>query len=192
MTPEKGLWVAVLARAIEDALAASNALIRDEARAWFAGGQDFCLVCEHTGLDPDHVQRCITAAIERADVDGGKTILRELLANAEPAPQPKPEPLSRLRLTFAGKTLTLKEWSDETGIGLKTLRERMRRGWTLERMLTEEPGASAKKFNRWQHRNMKPAPGVGLDFGSDAPDRAPRVPQDSDELENSQTRSEPA
>ena len=41
-------------------------------------------------------------------------------------------------LTHAGKTQTLREWSDETGIGMPTLCYRLlKSGWSVERALTE-------------------------------------------------------
>lgn len=40
-------------------------------------------------------------------------------------------------LTLNGKTLTLAEWADETGIPYFTLHGRLRRGWTVERTLSE-------------------------------------------------------
>lgn len=39
-------------------------------------------------------------------------------------------------VTFAGQTLCLTEWSEVTGIKQSTLRERLRRGWPVERALT--------------------------------------------------------
>lgn len=43
-----------------------------------------------------------------------------------------------LNITFNGKTLTVAEWSDLTGIKYDTLRARLRYGWPVERALTEE------------------------------------------------------
>lgn len=41
------------------------------------------------------------------------------------------------RLVYNGRTQTLSEWSRETGIGKSTLRERLRRGWTVADALTK-------------------------------------------------------
>lgn len=42
------------------------------------------------------------------------------------------------QLTFNGKTQTLAEWAEETSIPYFTLNARLRRGWTIERTLSEE------------------------------------------------------
>jgi hypothetical protein len=39
-------------------------------------------------------------------------------------------------ITFRGETKTLSEWSEKTGIHLRTLSNRINRGWTVERALT--------------------------------------------------------
>jgi len=39
-------------------------------------------------------------------------------------------------VTFDGQTLHLPDWAEQTGINLKTLYTRLRRGWTVERALT--------------------------------------------------------
>jgi hypothetical protein len=41
------------------------------------------------------------------------------------------------RLEVNGETLTLAEWSERTGIGYTTIRERLRRGWSASRAVTE-------------------------------------------------------
>ena len=40
-------------------------------------------------------------------------------------------------LTFGGKTQTLAEWAEETGIPYFTLHARLRRGWPIEKTLSE-------------------------------------------------------
>lgn len=39
-------------------------------------------------------------------------------------------------LTFNGKTLTMKQWSDELGITYSTIEHRIKRGWSVEKTLT--------------------------------------------------------
>ena len=46
---------------------------------------------------------------------------------------------SNRRLTFNGETLTLTDWSRRTGLGVTTIRERLRRGWSVEVALTTPP-----------------------------------------------------
>jgi len=43
-------------------------------------------------------------------------------------------------LTFEGESLTVAEWSQRTGIRVKTLLERCRKGWSVEQVLTTPPG----------------------------------------------------
>jgi hypothetical protein len=45
---------------------------------------------------------------------------------------------SNRALAFHGKTQTLAEWSEELGIPYFTLHARLRRGWNVERVLSEE------------------------------------------------------
>jgi hypothetical protein len=45
-------------------------------------------------------------------------------------------------LTWKGETLTLAEWSQRTGTGVKTLLERCRKGWSVEQVLTTPPGGN--------------------------------------------------
>jgi hypothetical protein len=42
-------------------------------------------------------------------------------------------------LTHAGETLTVKQWSERTGIGIATIGYRLRKGWTVEQALTGAP-----------------------------------------------------
>lgn len=40
-------------------------------------------------------------------------------------------------ITFQGRTLSMAEWSDITGIGYTTIKQRLKYGWPAERALTE-------------------------------------------------------
>lgn len=42
---------------------------------------------------------------------------------------------NNLRITFEGVTLTLKEWSEKTGLNRRTISERLRRGWSEAKAL---------------------------------------------------------
>jgi hypothetical protein len=48
----------------------------------------------------------------------------------------EPKPKRQQTRTFNGKALTLKQWSQETGIGVPTIKYRLKRGWTVEQALT--------------------------------------------------------
>lgn len=50
----------------------------------------------------------------------------------------------RIFVPYAGKTLSLSDWSRETGIPVTVLRWRYFDGWSPERMLTEAPTQKAK------------------------------------------------
>jgi hypothetical protein len=55
---------------------------------------------------------------------------------------PKPQANNRrsnVFLTFNGKTKTLTQWSEETGIGMSTIRARVRVGWSIKDSLTIMP-----------------------------------------------------
>jgi hypothetical protein len=43
-------------------------------------------------------------------------------------------------LTWNGETLTVATWSQRTGIQVKTLLQRCRKGWSVEQVLTTPPG----------------------------------------------------
>jgi hypothetical protein len=45
-------------------------------------------------------------------------------------------------LTWNGETLTVATWSQRTGIHVRTLLQRCRKGWSVEQVLTTPPGAS--------------------------------------------------
>jgi hypothetical protein len=45
-------------------------------------------------------------------------------------------------LSWKGESFTLVEWSQRTGIRVRTLLERCRKGWSVEQGLTMPPGAS--------------------------------------------------
>lgn len=47
-------------------------------------------------------------------------------------------------VTYEGKTLTATQWSRIVGIPVSTIRSRIRRGWTAEQTLTEEPNPNRK------------------------------------------------
>lgn len=46
---------------------------------------------------------------------------------------------NNIRITFNGETLTLSQWADKLGWSYSSLANRYKRGWNVERMLTEIP-----------------------------------------------------
>ena len=80
---EEKLWTAVLARAAEDACISINNLVRHEgysksilrgqAVAWFKSkSEDFQLVCELAGRNPEYVYTTMMKRIEKEDYDPRK------------------------------------------------------------------------------------------------------------------------
>lgn len=62
----------------------------------------------------------------------------KLPADAVPSPMNTWKPEQRdNRLTFDGLSLTISEWSGRTGIAYHTIKVRLRKGWSVERALTE-------------------------------------------------------
>lgn len=49
-------------------------------------------------------------------------------------------------ITFNGKTKTLAEWSDETGISYSALKHRIDRGWEIEKALTTKGNCNYRKL----------------------------------------------
>lgn len=57
---------------------------------------------------------------------------------------------NNVTMTFNGKTLTVAQWADETGIGYQTIRARMKMGWTPEDVLT----LPVSKIRRSSRQNL--------------------------------------
>ena len=64
--PEQKLWVAVLAKAFDDAFYSADERAALEALSWIKHGSDFNYVCGLAGRDPHYVrQRMLNKVIER-------------------------------------------------------------------------------------------------------------------------------
>ena len=64
--PEQKLWIAVLAKAFDDAFYTTDQRAALEALSWIKHGSDFNYVCRLAGRDPDYVrQRMLNKVIER-------------------------------------------------------------------------------------------------------------------------------
>ena len=64
--PEQKLWIAVLAKAFDDAFYTTDERAALEALSWIKHGSDFNYVCRLAGRDPDYVrQRMLNKVIER-------------------------------------------------------------------------------------------------------------------------------
>ena len=55
--PEQKLWIAVLAKAFDDAFYSNDDRAALEALSWIRHGSDFNRVCQMAGRDPDYVRK---------------------------------------------------------------------------------------------------------------------------------------
>jgi len=64
--PEQKLWIAVLAKAFDDAFYCSDQRVALEALSWIRHGSDFNYVCGLAGRDPNYVRkRMLDKVIQR-------------------------------------------------------------------------------------------------------------------------------
>ena len=56
-TPEQKLWIAVLAKAFDDAFYSTDKRAALEALSWIRHGLDFNYVCQLAGRDPNYVRK---------------------------------------------------------------------------------------------------------------------------------------
>ena len=64
--PEQKLWIAVLAKAFDDAFYCTDQRAALEALSWIRHGMDFNYVCQLAGRDPNYVKkRMLNKVIER-------------------------------------------------------------------------------------------------------------------------------
>ena len=64
--PEQKLWIAVLAKAFDDAFYSADERAALDALSWIKHGSDFNYVCRLAGRDPNYVrQRMLNKVIER-------------------------------------------------------------------------------------------------------------------------------
>jgi hypothetical protein len=84
------------------------------------------------GYEPSRIRAAAAVAFKRADAE------------------PKQEPLAWRRFEYNGRSMTLAEWAKEYGLKANTLHYRIKRGWSIERALTEPlrralPSSSARR-----------------------------------------------
>ncbi len=74
--PEQKLWIAVLAKAFDDAFYCSDERVALQALSWIRHGSDFNYVCGLAGRDPNYVRkRMLDKVIER---EANRFLLREI------------------------------------------------------------------------------------------------------------------
>lgn len=59
------------------------------------------------------------------------------------------------RFTYAGQSKTLRQWSDDCGVNFYTLRNRIRKGWTIEEALTTSTRKKKPKPTRASERKKR-------------------------------------
>lgn len=139
---ERGLWRAVVAQALTDAVSqvSSPRAQRDraEARTWLTVDsgefQDICLLAD---LDPDQVRRLAADRIAAAD---GEVVL-------------KPNSLRRV-VSFNGESMTLAAWADRLGLSQRVLYARLVSGWSDERALSTPVVPREKQQGRGRERSV--------------------------------------
>ncbi|MCB5411879.1 hypothetical protein [Pseudogemmobacter faecipullorum] len=152
---ERELWQEVLLCAINDALNAPTTSAGEsrriqqahEARAYLTTpSDDLAEVCSLAGIDMD-------ALLDR---------MQKRLADAHPLP-PRPKlPPARIqptrtrnrRLEYDGEALTVREWSERTGISAGAIHARLRTGWTVSDALTVAPDESHKRRGQMNSKTI--------------------------------------
>jgi hypothetical protein len=170
-TPELTLWRAVIDQHLRDAVSnsVSEKRIRREAREWFATrGTTFRYVCSLAGYDPDWLADRATILFDKAD-------------RGERNPSPISTSVRRAAVYHHdGKSLTLAQWSEATGMDIKRLRSRVQfLGWPIGRALSEP--LDEKRSRRI--RRITPHPGAGPMFQQEPKDRLAPPVQGSEQLE---------
>lgn len=83
----------------------------------------------------------------------GKVILRQIQREEEQRRRQTKIPRPTQSITLNGKTQTLREWANEIGIKMSTLKKRLYSGWTIEASLTTPIDQSKVRTNA--KRNSK-------------------------------------
>ena len=84
--PEQKLWIAVLAKAFDDAFYSADERAALEALSWIKHGSDFNYVCGLAGRDPNYVRkRMLDKVIEReASILGKHMKIKQAISNVIP------------------------------------------------------------------------------------------------------------
>ena len=157
---EQELWIAVIRQALQDAMSLTldPALVR-EARDWFTPtNNNFNEVCDLAGKCPVRTSKGALHLITTHDT------------KAERVRSYKPVAL----YTFEGRSLSLKQWGEVTGIHHGLIRNRLYIGWSLERALRQP--------------KLGQAPGVVADLVRTSRDRRGSIAQPFPKIEFSKIK----
>jgi hypothetical protein len=134
-TPELNLWRAVIEQHLQDGAnnLPSVRRNRDAAREWFAGrGMTYRYVCDLAGFDPDQLANKALALFATADQ-----------APQKPPPAPPTARKDLLTIEYNGERKSFAAWARQYGLPVRTLRSRVKLGWTMHRALTAKtPGVA--------------------------------------------------
>ena len=100
--PEQKLWIAVLAKAFDDAFYSADERAALDALSWIRHGSDFNYVCGLAGRDPNYVRkRMLNKAVEReADILGKHMRIKQAVNNVIKLKVKKREPYKRPEKDF--------------------------------------------------------------------------------------------
>ncbi|MER9586539.1 hypothetical protein [Mesorhizobium sp. M0276] len=177
--PQRELWVRVILQATLDAttIVASpsdvpagttrtNRLVaitaRNQARAWFRPtNKDFIHVCNLAGMNPHSVAERATAAIVLCD-EAATRGEKFTITPADSTPQVK-----RTTPVYEhdGKTLTIAQWAEITGISHATLSSRIRAGHPMARVLSIAPLPKGRRSNGLPSFNRQRASAKRYTYG---------------------------
>ncbi|MET3578212.1 hypothetical protein ABID19_001229 [Mesorhizobium robiniae] len=138
MSDATKLWVNVIL------LAAQDALKDKQERKWFRlSNADFIEVCSLAGLDPEAVRDRATDAFHRydeAEAAGVKFKAGSKIRGCATKPA--------IKYLHDGKSLTVSEWSRLIGIKDRTIRARLRAGYSIAETLDPASKPKSRTFNR--------------------------------------------
>ena len=193
--PERALWREVLLRQIDDALHGPAGItgtaeriraIKDARRLLSKPSKQLDHLCTLADIDPSAVVARIGKQIAEAPTPEQlaaekKANRATILKAAKPGRRKLIKNTDRL-ITFKGATLTMQQWSDRTGLSVKTIAARLNDDWTVERALTQPIGMRNRTWGATGLPNVAGRPGVGSDFAQDKGTGGGRSAQDRPEI----------
>lgn len=163
--PQRALWQAVLAQAVEDAIYGASLSAASKtrqhriaatkaARAWLTTpSRDLAEVCHLAGLEPQAVMEHMRKQIAQAPTPE-ELVSRRKPPKPKPAPKP-PKQRAPTHYTLGDETLTVEQWAERAGIAPATIQSRLSKGWPLAKALTSRRGQHLSPARTWR-RGLPP------------------------------------